>query len=72
MVSFDINSLFSTVPLEITIELTLERIYNKTELAINITRSEMEEVLLLCMKKVHFSCNQDIKIQKMLLMWVSL
>ena len=38
MVSFDINSLFSTVPLEITIELTLERIYNKTELAINITR----------------------------------
>ena len=72
MVSFDINSLFSTVPHEFTIELTLERVYNKTELAINIARSEMEEVLLLCTKKVHFSCNQDIKIQKILLMWVSL
>ena len=72
MVSFDINSLFSTVPHEFTIELTLERVYNKTELAINIARSEMEEVLLLCTKKVHFSCNQDIKIQKILLMWVFL
>ena len=64
MVSFDVKSLFTNVPLECTIGLVLEQIYNKRELVTNITRSEMKEILLLCTKNVHFSCNQDIYIQK--------
>ena len=43
MVSFDVKSLFTNVPLVYTIELVLERIYNKVELVTNITRSEMKE-----------------------------
>ena len=40
MVSFDVKSLFTKVPLEYTIGLVLERIYNKGELVTNTARSE--------------------------------
>ena len=64
MVSFDVKSLFTNVPLKYTIGLVLEQIYNKGELVTNITRSEMKEMLLLCTKNVHFSYNHDIYIQR--------
>ena len=64
MVSFDVKPLFTNVPLEYTIGLVLERIYNKGELVTNITRSEMKERLLLCTKNVHFNYNHDIYIQR--------
>ena len=38
MIPFDVKSLFTNVPLEYTISLVLERIYNKGELVTNITR----------------------------------
>ena len=63
MVSFDVKSLFTNVPLEYTIGWVLEWIYNKGELVTNIIRSEMKEMLFLCTKNVHFSYNQDIYIQ---------
>ena len=63
MVSFDVKPLFTNVPLEYTIGLVLERIYNKGELVTNITRSEVKEMLL-CTKNVHFSYNHDIYIQR--------
>ena len=69
MVSFDVELLFTNVPLEYTIGLLLERIYNKGELVTNIIRSEMKEMLL-CMKNVHFSYNHDIYIRKMVLLWI--
>ena len=64
MVSFDIKSFFTNVPLEYTFGLVLERIYNKGELVADITRSEMKEMLLLCTKKAYFSYNHDIYIQR--------
>ena len=64
MVSFDVKSLLTNVPLKYTIWLVLEQIYNKGELVTNITRSEMKEMLLLCTKYVHFSYNHDIYIQR--------
>ena len=64
MIPFSVKSLFTNVPLEYTIGLVLERIYNKGELVTNITRSEMKEMLLLCMKNVHSSYGRDIYIQK--------
>ena len=64
MVSFDVKSLFTNVPMEHTIGLVLKRIKNKGELVTNITRSEMKEMLLLCTKNVHFSYNHDIYIQR--------
>ena len=50
--------------MEYTIGLVLEWIYNKRYQLSNITRSEMKEMLLLCTKNVHFSCNYDIYIQR--------
>ena len=64
MVSFDVKSIFTNVPLEYTIELVLERIYNKGELVTIITRSEMKDMLLLCTKNVHFRYKHDIYRQR--------
>ena len=48
MVSFDVKSLFTNVPLERTIDIILKRI---------LTKKEMKELLLLCTKNVHFTFN---------------
>ena len=45
MVSFDVNSLFTNVPLEKTIAITLERIYDLKEINTQIARLEMKELL---------------------------
>ena len=53
MVSFDVKSLITNVPLEYTIDLILKRIYDNGEVSTGITRSEMKEMLKLCKKNVH-------------------
>ena len=63
MVSFDVKSLLTNVPLEYTIDLILKRIYDNGELSTDIIRSEMEEMLTLCTKNVHFTFNGDIYLQ---------
>ena len=60
MVSFDIKSFFTNVPLDRTIDIVLRRIYDKHE----ITRSEMKELLILCTKNVPFTFDNVIKVQK--------
>ena len=60
MVSFYAKSLFPNVPLEYTIDLILKIIYDNRELSTNITRSEMKEMLTLCMKNVHFTFKDGI------------
>ena len=60
MVSFDIKSLFSNIPLDRTINIILNRIYDNNELRISISRNAMKELLLLCTKKVHFTFNSKI------------
>ena len=60
MVSFNVKSLFTNVPLEYSIDLVLKRIYDNGELSTDITRSEMKEMLKLCTKNVHFTFNGDI------------
>ena len=47
MVSFDVNSLFTNVPLETTIEIILRRIYTNHELTSSLVKKEMKELLLL-------------------------
>ena len=48
MVSFDVKSLFTNVPLDRTIQLVLKRIYEKHEISTNITKQERKEMLILC------------------------
>ena len=47
MVSFDVKSLFTNVPLETTIEIILIRIYTNHELTSSLVKKEMKELLLL-------------------------
>ena len=54
MISFDVKSLFTSIPLDKTIEILLQRIYNRYEITTQISRKVMKELLLLCTKEVHF------------------
>ena len=54
MVSFDVKSLFTNVPLEKTIEITLKRIYERKEINTSLSKKEMKQLLTLCTKYVHF------------------
>ena len=53
MVSFDVKSLFTSVLLEKTIAITLERIYLQKKIEIVLTKNEMKNLLILCTKNVH-------------------
>ena len=57
MVSFYVKSLISNVPLDLTINIILKRIYDDAELPTSLTRLELKEKLLLCTKKVQFTFN---------------
>ena len=63
MVSFDIKSLFTNVPLDRKIDIVLTRIDDKHELRTSITRLEMKELLILCTKNVHFTFDNVIKVK---------
>ena len=65
MVSFDVKYLFTNVPLDGTINIVLKQIYDDNELRIPISRNEMKELVLLCMKKVHFTFNGNVEKNEM-------
>ena len=57
LVSFDVVSLFTSVPLDYTIELILNKIYVDKRIETKLTREEMKELLVTCTKEMHFSFN---------------
>ena len=63
LVSFDVKSLFTNVPLDQTIEIILNRVYKKNEISTDMTKSEMKELLNLCIKSVHFTFDDNIYVQ---------
>ena len=63
MGSFNVASLFTNVPLEETIETILKKIYVNKEMTTDISKPEMEELLILCTKNVHFTFNNETCIQ---------
>ena len=63
MVSSDVASLFTNVPLEKTIDIILKRIYVNQGVATDIPKQEMKELLNLYTKSVHFLFNNKIYIQ---------
>ena len=64
LVSFDVKSIFTNVPLDETTEIILNRIYDKNEISTDRTKSEMKELLNLCTKSVHFTFDGNIYVQK--------
>ena len=45
MISFDIKPLFPSIPLDKTIEIILQRIYNRNEITTQIPKKVMKELL---------------------------
>ena len=54
MISFDVVSLFTSVPLDFTIDLILNKIYDQKLITTKLTRTEMRTLLQLCTKDMHF------------------
>ena len=48
------------VPLEKTIDITLERMYERKEINTQITRTEIKELLTLCTKNVYFTFDNQV------------
>ena len=57
LVSFDVTSLFTNVPLEYAIDVILRKVYEEKLIKTDIPKKEMKELLLLCTKNVHFEFN---------------
>ena len=57
MISFDVVSLFTSVPLDFTIELILDKVYKDKLIKTKLSRDEMKELLETCTKEMHFSFN---------------
>ena len=60
MISFDVKSLFTNVPLNETINIILRKVYNENKIVTNIPRSILKELLVLWTKYVHFKFNDEI------------
>ena len=58
--SFEAKSLFTSIPLNKTIEITLERIYDWKEINTDIPKTMTKEMLLLCIKDVQFLFEDEI------------
>ena len=69
LISFDVTSLFTNVPLDYTISIVLKQIYGQRELETKISRKDMKDLSLLCTKKVHFSMIKNFIVKKMVLQW---
>ena len=54
MISFDVVSLFTSVPLDFTIDLILKKVYDEKLIATKLNREELKKLLQLCTKEMHF------------------
>ena len=64
MISFHVSLLFTMVPLDYTIDLTLKQIYGDKEIETKISRKDMKILLILCTRNVHFTFGNNIYQQK--------
>lgn len=60
MVSFDVVSLFTSVPLDYTINLILDKIYREKLITTKLNRANFKVLLEMCTKEMHFSFNNCI------------
>ena len=64
LISFDVTSLFTNVPLDETINIILNRIYVDKEISTPISRSEMKQLITICTKGVNFTFKGETYRQK--------
>ena len=58
LVSFDVVSLFTKVPLDYTIEIILRKIYDEHRISTKIPRQDLKKLLYMCTKEMHFIFNK--------------
>jgi hypothetical protein len=63
MISFDVVSLFTNVPLEKTIDIILRKVYRDKLIQTKIKREDLKNLLYLCTKEGHFTFNGETYIQ---------
>ena len=63
MISFDVVSLFTNVPLEKTIDIILRKVYREKLIKTKIKREDLKNLLYLCTKEGHFTFNGETYIQ---------
>ena len=64
LISFEVSSLFTMVPLDYTIDPTLKGIYGDKEIGTKINRKDLKNLLSLSTKNVHFTFGNNIYQQK--------
>ena len=64
MVSLDVVSLFTSVPLDYTINVILDQVYKEKKIQTKLSRSELKTLLELCTKEMHFSFNDKLYKQR--------
>ena len=63
VISFDVEALFTNLPLDYTINVILRRIYDNHEIDTNISKTKMKDLLILSTNNIYFSFNGNICIQ---------
>ena len=63
MISFDVVSLFTNVPLEKTIDIIMKKVYKEKLVKTKIKEEQLRQLLLLCTKEGHFTFNNETYIQ---------
>ena len=59
MVSFDVVSLFTNVPLDYTIDLILKQVYEEKLIETKFKKMQLRELLNMCTKEMHFAFNEE-------------
>ena len=61
MVSFDVESLFTNVPTNETIDIIIKDLYNDNKLKtiVKITQNNVQKLLKICTQESHFMCNNE-------------
>ena len=71
MISSDVKPLFTSVPLEGTVNVALDRIFHRKEIETSISKSDMRNLILLCTKNVQICFFEVVYINKMMVLpWV--
>ena len=63
MISFDVVSLFTNVPVKETIDIILRKVYDEKLVKTKIKRENMRELLMLCTTEVPFTFNNEMYMQ---------
>ena len=64
MVSLDVVSLFTSVPLDYTINIILDKVFKEKMVKTKLSRSQLKTLLELCTKEMHFTFNSKVYRQK--------